>query len=106
MKWDFEEAKNIFTNQQVNGEVINLDKYGFSREFSFTVNNIYYEVVWFNNQSTLKIGDESQCHVMFFSAELSNTYPSHHNSKIKIQFRNEKGDCVAVIPIEFYEEKP
>jgi len=102
MEWEYEKAEKIFTNESINGELINFDSCGFSREFAFTVNGVYYEVTWFKNQSTLKIGEEGQCHVMFFMAELSNTWPSHQGSKMKIQFRDAKGNCVAVIPIDFY----
>ena len=102
MKWNYEEAKKVFTDERICGEVINTDKYGFSREFSFTHNDVYYEVVWFNNLSTLKVGKEGQLHVSFFMAKFGNTWPSHTGSKMKLEFRDNNQNLVAVIPVEWY----
>lgn len=102
MNWSYEKAFKIFTDNRIGGEVINIDKHGFSREFSFTHDGIYYEVVWYKNLSTLKVGENNQLNVSFFMAQFSNTWPSHPGSKMKLEFRDERQNLVAVIPVEWY----
>lgn len=96
-KFEFEKAESIFV-KRLGGETINVDKYGFSREFAFNVLGTEYQVTWFHNQSTLKIGD---LQVMFFDCEISNTWPSPAGAKNKLQFRDYQGNCIAVIVLEW-----
>ena len=100
MKFTFEQIEKIMEHPLVNGKIINVDSYGFSREFEFTANNHTYNIIWYHNQSTLIIDD---LHVMFHSIELSNTWPSPAGAKLKMQFIDTNGNCVAALPIEWYE---
>lgn len=97
--WKFEQAEKIFIGV-LGGELINVDKHGFSREFKFEIRGNEYRCVWFKNQSTLICGE---LRTMFHAAEISNTWPSPARAKNKVQFRDERGATVAVIPIEFYD---
>ncbi len=103
VKWEYDTAEQIITNDLIGGKLINKDKYGFSRTFEFTVDENNFKIVWFHNQSTLIINNLT--HVMFFKAELSNTYPSHVGSKTQLQFRCLNGNCVAVIPVEWHNKE-
>lgn len=40
----------------IESEYVYLDKYNYSRTIQFTVNEQVYQIVWFNNESSLKIG--------------------------------------------------
>lgn len=97
-KFEFDIAENIFISQ-LNGELINVDQYGFSREFKFKALGKEYEVIWFHNQSTLIIDN---VRVMFFDAEISNTWPSPAGAKKKLQLRDINGDVVSVIVLEWH----
>ena len=97
-KFEFEKAEAIFV-KCLGGKNINIDQYGFSREFSFKAIDVECEVTWFHNQSTLKLGN---LQVMFFDCEISNTWPSPAGAKRKLQFRDTQGNCVAVIVLEWH----
>ena len=96
--WPFEHAEKIV--ESLGGSLINIDKHGFSREFQFKKFGVEYRVIWYRNQSTLICGD---LRVMFNKAEISNTWPSPENCEMKVQFRDGKGDVVAVIPIAYHD---
>lgn len=98
-EFEFEKAEAIFV-KCLGGKNINIDKHGFSRDFAFNVLGTEYQVTWFHNQSTLKIGG---LQVMFFDCEISKTWPSPAAAKSKLQFRDEKGGCVAVIVLEWHK---
>lgn len=95
-KFDFDRAEKIFVNY-LGGELVNIDKHGFSRQFEFTAEGVKYNVIWFHNQSSLICGG---LEVMFHDVEISNTWPSPAGAKRKLQFRDASGDCVAVIVLE------
>lgn len=103
-EWGIEKAQKLFTHELVGGEMINFDDVGFSREFSFIIDGIYYEVYWVRNLSTLKIGENGQCHLMFLYAEISSTWPSHPGSDLKLQFRDENNNCIAAIPLTWRDK--
>jgi hypothetical protein len=92
----FEQLEILMTDDRINGKPINIDDYGFSRQFGFNVDGADYEIKWFRNQSTLTSGFLM---VKFHHAEISNTWPN--NSKMNIQFYDERNEVVAVLPIEW-----
>lgn len=47
---------NFLNNHGVKAELVDFDKYDFSRTIGFTVYGIEYRIVWFVNESTLQIG--------------------------------------------------
>lgn len=93
----YEQADQVF--KSIGGDWVNQDQYGFSREIEFTAEGVTYKVIWFKNQSTLIIGG---LQVMFFDVEVANTWPSPAGAKMKLQFRDADGNCVAVIVLERY----
>jgi len=97
-KFEYEKAHDLFVSK-LGGEVVNVDKYGFSREFKFTASGIDYGVIWFHNQSTILIND---MRVMFFDAEIANTWPSPPGAKSKLQLYDDSGNCVAVIVLDWH----
>ena len=99
-KFEFEKAEAIFV-KCLGGKIVNIDDHGFSREFEFNVMGVNYKIIWFHNQSTLIAGGVQ---VMFFNCEISNTWPSPAGAKNKLQFRDEKGNCVAVIVLEWRDK--
>ena len=55
---------------------VNIDKYGFSRSIEFTVNEQSYIIVWFKNESTLRIGDNTNApRVKFKYVYFDNCFP-------------------------------
>ncbi len=51
-----EEMQEFLGSLGVENELVNHDEYGFSRTMEFTVNLVVYQIIWFFNNSTLKIG--------------------------------------------------
>lgn len=47
---------NFLNNNGVKAELVDFDKYGFSRTIGFNVYGIEYRIVWFVNESTLQVG--------------------------------------------------
>lgn len=97
-KFEFEKAESLFLSQ-LNGRLVNVDEFGFSREFEFDVLGEIYKVIWYHNQSTLIAGN---VRVMFFDAEISNTWPSPAGAKKKLQLRDINGEVVSVIVLEWH----
>lgn len=97
-KFEFEKAESLFLSK-LNGRLVNVDEFGFSREFEFDVLGETYKVVWYHNQSTLITGN---VRVMFFDAEISNTWPSPAGAKKKLQLRDINGEVVSVIVLEWH----
>ena len=98
MEWEYEKAEKLFIDQ-LGGQLINVDNYGFSREFQFEVLGVVYTVEWYHNQSTLISSDGLR--VMFHHAKLSNTWTSPAKAKMKLQFRDVRCETVAVLVTEY-----
>lgn len=98
-KFEFEQAEKVFISQ-LGGNLVNIDQFGFSREFEFYALDKKYRVVWYHNQSTIIIGD---ARIMFHDAEVSNTWPSPAGAKNKLQLRDACGNTVAVIVLEWHK---
>ena len=94
-KFHFEELEVVMNHDKVNGKPINIDDYGFSREFAFCIDGSDYEIRWFHNQSTLSSGFLD---VMFHRVKVANTWPNR--SKMNLQFYDDKNNVVAVLPID------
>lgn len=100
-EFKFEQLEKIMNDELVSGNQVGIDKYGFSRTFEFNVLGHEYKIEWYKNHSTLTCGELK---VLFFDVELSNTYPSHPLTEMKLQFRDYHGDCVAAIPVKYWKE--
>ena len=97
-KFEFENAENLFISQ-LNGRLVNVDDFGFSREFEFDALGETYKVIWYHNQSTLIAGN---VRVMFFDGKVGNTWPSPAGAKRKLQLNDAMGKVVSVIVLEWY----
>lgn len=98
-KFEFEKAEGLFLSK-LNGRLVNVDEFGFGREFEFDALGETYKVIWYHNQSTLIAGN---VRVMFFDAEISNTWPSPAGAKRKLQLRDANGNTISVMVLEWYE---
>jgi hypothetical protein len=96
-KFEFDAAENIFI-KNLGGSLNNIDSYGFSREFKFTVAGELYKVVWYPNKSTLLYRG---IRVMFHDVEITNTWPSPSGAKNKLQFNDVNGNVVSIIVLEW-----
>jgi len=47
---------DFLNNHGINAQLVDFDKNGFSRTIAFNVYGIDYIIIWFINESTLKIG--------------------------------------------------
>ena len=100
MKFEYDAAVELFVDR-LGGDIVNIDEYGFSRQFKFAARGNDYFVEWFHNQTTLT---SSGLSVMFNTAEISNTWPSPAGSKLKLQMRDVNKNVVAVIVLEMHKE--
>jgi len=96
-KFHYETLERILRDDRINGKPININQYGFSREFAFCIDGADYEIRWFHNQSTLSSGFLD---VIFHRADISGTWPNR--AKMNIQFYDINNNVVAVLPIERY----
>ena len=100
-EFKIEQLEKIMANDLVSGNKVKIDKHGFTRTFEFNALGNEYKIDCYINQSTLTCGELK---VFFFSVELSNTYPSHPLTEMKLQFRDYSGNCVATIPVKYWKE--
>ena len=96
-KFTFEEISEVMADDRINGKQVNIDEYGFSREFEFTIDDNSYRIFWFHNHSTLCVGSLVVC---FHRALLANTWPMC-GTKMQLHFRDIDDKVVAVLPIEW-----
>lgn len=55
---------------------VDYDSYGYSRTIKFTIYDQVFKIFWFNNESTLKIGDSKRASFIPFKyIYLDTTYP-------------------------------
>ena len=47
---------SFLNSYNIESEYVAFDKHSYSRTIQFTVNEQVYQIVWFNNESVLKIG--------------------------------------------------
>jgi len=78
---------------------INQDKYGFSREYQFTVRGVTYVIEWYCNYSSLFIGEVT---VVFDGLRYDGCWPDHFKNDLVFTY---KGNTIAVIPVEEWENK-
>lgn len=70
------EIVDFLKSHGINPELINLDKYNFSRTIQFEIYGIKYQIIWFKNESTLRIGTQSRCaQIPFRYIYFDNTFP-------------------------------
>jgi|SRR6056297_913917 len=68
----------------------------FSRTFAFSINDIFYSIMWYRNTMTLYFN--GGCELKFTSFKLSGTWPNR--ARWNLQFENDRGQTVCVIPVE------
>lgn len=57
----------LFLNSyNIQSEYVAFDKHSYSRTIQFTVNEQVYQIVWFNNESKLKIGTHKRSSFVTF----------------------------------------
>lgn len=61
-----ENIVNFLHIHDIKAEYINLDRHGYSRTIQFTVNDQDYQIIWFNNESKLKIGTSKRAPFVVF----------------------------------------
>ncbi len=76
---------------------INHDKYGFSREYSFSVRNTKYVIDCWKNMGYLRCGE---LNIPFHTFQICGTWP--HQYKNELQFFYHGNTC-AILPLEEYE---
>lgn len=85
---------------------INLLKYEitvegkFNRIFEFEVRGITYQIEWWKNICYLLIGEVRIC---FYKVEINGYWPNRF--KNNINFYDNEGGVIAIIPLEEYENK-
>jgi len=71
-----EEMIDFLGSVGIKAELINIDKYGFSREIEFKVYDITYIIDWWVNQSYLHIGNHVRsAQIPFKYLYLDTTFP-------------------------------
>ena len=72
----FDEIIEALNKLGIENELVNKDKYGFSRTIQFKVYDITYRIIWFVNQSTLTIGEGKRpAQIPFKYIYFDNTFP-------------------------------
>ena len=72
----FDEIIETLNKLGIKNEIVNKDKYGFSRTIQFKVYDITYRIIWFVNQSTLTIGEGKRpAQIPFKYIYFDNTFP-------------------------------
>jgi len=111
-----EELLNFLNNHGVKAELVDLDKYGFSRTIAFNVYSIDYRIEWYVNHSTLEVGAHRRSAKLPFKyIYFDDTYPLVGGNK-SIGFAYEKFERKSIfdrlypfevfrIPIEIGESK-
>jgi hypothetical protein len=85
-----EELLNFLNTHGVKAELVDFDKYGFSRTIAFNVYGIDYRIEWYVNQSTLEVGTHRRSAKLPFKyVYFDNTYPLVGGNK-SIGFAYEK----------------
>jgi len=99
-----EELLEFLNNHGVNAQFINIDNVGFSRTIAFTVYGINYEIEWYCNESTLKIGNHPRsARIPFRYVYYDTTYPLVIDNK-SIGFAYEKFKRESIFDREFRYE--
>lgn len=71
-----EEIIDFLKSIGIEVELINVDKYGFSREIKFKIYDVIYVIKWWVNQSYLHIGEhERSAQIPFKYIYFDTTYP-------------------------------
>lgn len=72
----FDEIIEALNKLGIENELVNKDKYGFSRTIQFKIYDITYRIIWFVNQSTLTIGEGKRpAQIPFKYIYFDNTFP-------------------------------
>ena len=72
----FDEIIEALNKLGIKNEIVNVDKYGFSRTIQFKVYDTIYRIIWFVNQSTLTIGEGKRpAQIPFKYIYYDNTFP-------------------------------
>ncbi|MCK5344108.1 MAG: hypothetical protein KAR20_11930 [Candidatus Heimdallarchaeota archaeon] len=89
-----EEILEFLRNLGIKAESIDLDGCNFSRTIEFEIYGIIYNIIWFCNESTLRIGDDarSAC-IPFKYMYFDTTYPLVNGNK-SIGFSYTKNECI------------
>lgn len=104
------EAEKLISKEQIitflNGlgietELINVDKYGFSREISFKVYETEYVIDWWVNQSYLHIGTHVRsAQIPFKYIFLDDTFPLVDGNR-SLAFSDEKYEKKSIFDREY-----
>lgn len=82
---DKEELVKKLSKAGIHGEWVRPNRYGFSRVFQFHIEGQLIEIEWYQNYSTLIIGN---AHFFFDQINLNSSYP-HVGRCIDFSFRGE-----------------
>ena len=80
------ELEEVFEKVGIKGEWVNVDKYGFSRIFQFTLDNQTIQIEWYCNYCTLIIGN---IHFWFDHININSCYPEV-GEWIEFSFRSDR----------------
>ena len=99
-----EKLIDFLNDNGVKAELINFDKWGFSREIGFTVYDVKYVVIWFKNNSTLCVGTHKRpAQIPFRYVFFDNCFPLVDGNK-SIGFAYEKQSGTSTLDREFLYE--
>ena len=72
----FDNLIKFLNSNGIETELVNKDEHGYSRTIEFVVDEQVYNIVWYNNESKLKIGKyQRSLFVMFKYIYFNNTMP-------------------------------
>ena len=96
-----EDMTEFLKKQGVEATLINTDEYGYSRTIEFSIYSITYRVVWFCNESTLRIGTgDRAAQIPFKYIYLDTTFPLIKGNK-SIGFSYTKKKCTGIADREY-----
>lgn len=78
----FEKLQEFLIVCGIGVEKVNPNSYGYSRTLEFTIDGQIYNIVWFQNESKLKIGKSDRApFIMFKNVFLDTTFPLFGGNK-------------------------
>jgi hypothetical protein len=92
-----EKLDSVLDHKCINILPVECNDDSFNRNRRFEALGLEHSIKWYTNVSYLETNGVS---VVFYTVRQSNTWPN--NAKMNLQFENENGVTVAVLPIEMH----
>lgn len=97
----FEDIIRTLETLEIKTEIVDKDKYGFSRTIKFKVYDIIYKIEWYKNESKLLIGEGKRpAQIPFKFIYFDRNYPLVDNNK-SIGFSYSKTEKRSVFDREY-----